>query len=100
GVPDALVHRQTFSGNGRLVDAGMPLQYVAIQSYALTRAYPDTAVHWDFSKSALLPATVCLLHDDCLGCQAEQLMDGISGSIQRAGFDALGNCKQKHDHGC
>ena len=94
-----LVDRHALPGDRRLVNAGAPLQHLAIQRDALTGAHAHLGTDRHLGYQLLRPAAISLQHAGLLRRECQQPANGIAGAGQRARFDLLGQTEQHHHHG-
>ena len=98
-VPGIFVHRNTLSGEGRLVDRTAPFQDDPV--YGDVFSGPDDkniALSHVIDPDLLLPAVP---DDVCRpGCQLHEALEGIGRAPLGAGLQHLSDRDQGQDHGC
>ncbi|SPO64173.1 protein of unknown function, partial [Pseudomonas inefficax] len=94
-----LFHRQTFAGDRRLIDTGLPASHLTVQANAFAGAYPHQGTDGHLSHLHFPPLAIGLAHGGHVGGELHQAADGVACAVQRAGFDQLGDGEQHHHHG-
>ena len=97
-VADALVHRQAFTGDRRLVDDTLALQHHPVERHAPARPHPHDGADRYLHHRQRQPATVRLAHVGLVRRQCQQAADGIAGPVDRTRLDRLGQRVQRHHH--
>ncbi|MNN10695.1 hypothetical protein D3C81_1236250 [compost metagenome] len=98
-VAHGFFHRQAFTGDRRLIDAGLATGHFAIQADALAWPYPHQSADSHLAHVHLTPLAIGLPHGRHVGGELHQAADGIACPVQGACLDQLGDREQHHHHG-
>ena len=94
-----LVHRNTFSGDGGLVNRTVAFADDAVQRHTFARLDADGRANGDVGRRRDYPGAIGREHQRFFRCQLQQAGDGVARPIHRLCFDEFGDCIQRHHHG-
>ncbi len=98
-IADGFVHRQAFAGDRRLIHRRTAAYNLAVQRDTLAGFDAHDTARLEGFRVHILPVAVRQLHCSGFRRQRHQAGDGVSGPIQRAGFNQFGDSEQHHHHG-